>query len=57
MTQQKQFPEYHEKRIYHGCTTIEIIRKRSGRVIKRDWLQFNTVEEAKDFFFTESLEG
>ncbi|MCP3925622.1 MAG: hypothetical protein GY714_23895 [Desulfobacterales bacterium] len=56
MTQQELLPEYHEKRIYHGCTTIEIIRKRSGRVIKRDWLQFNTVQEAKDYFFNELSE-
>lgn len=57
MTQQRLLPEYHEKRVYHGCTTIEIIRKRGGKVIKRDYLQFDTVEEAKDFFFNDSFDN
>ncbi len=34
---------------YHGNTAIERIRKKRGRVL-RDWLYFDTAEEAVDFF-------
>jgi hypothetical protein len=38
--------EYFE---YHGNTAIERIRKQYGKV-RRDWLYFDSVEEAADFF-------
>lgn len=41
---------YQEKFEYHGNTAIERIRKRGRIVIARDWLLFNTVEEATEYF-------
>ena len=35
---------------YHGNTTVEIIRKQDGVTIARDWMLFDSVEEAQDFF-------
>jgi hypothetical protein len=35
---------------YHGGTTIERIRKQAGLIILHDWLLFDTVEEAEDYF-------
>jgi hypothetical protein len=34
---------------YHGNTAIERIRRRNG-IIRRDWLFFDSVEEAADYF-------
>ena len=35
---------------YHGNTTVERIVKKQGKTVKREWLQFDTVEEAMNFF-------
>lgn len=34
---------------YHGNTAIERIRKQNG-IVRRDWLFFDTIEEAQSFF-------
>jgi hypothetical protein len=34
---------------YHGNTAIERICRRNG-IIRRDWLFFDSVEEAADYF-------
>ncbi|MBT8339064.1 MAG: hypothetical protein HKP58_08390 [Desulfatitalea sp.] len=34
---------------YHGSTAIERIRKQYGKV-RREWLHFNSVREAADFY-------
>jgi hypothetical protein len=41
---------YHDDYEYFGNTEIERIRKRSGRTLRRDWIIFDTVEEAMEFF-------
>jgi hypothetical protein len=38
--------DYYE---YHGNVAIEHVRRRAGRV-DREWLYFDTAEEAVDFF-------
>lgn len=38
---------------YHGNTEVEVITKQDGVTIRRDWLIFNSVEEALDFFNSE----
>ncbi len=43
----RNFYEYYE---YHGNTIIEKIRKRAGKIISQEWILFNTVEEAQDYF-------
>ncbi len=35
---------------YHGSTTIERTRKQFGQIIRRDWLLFDSVEEAQEYF-------
>ena len=35
---------------YHGNTTIERVRARNGRTLRRDWLIFDAVEEASAYF-------
>ena len=35
---------------YHGGTTVERVRKQAGLTILHDWLLFDSVEEAEDYF-------
>jgi len=42
---------YHEFFEYHGNTTVERVQTRAGRPISREWIIFDSVEEAQDFFF------
>jgi len=44
------YQNYQEKFEYHGNTAIERIRKRGRIVIARDWLLFDTVEDAAEYF-------
>jgi hypothetical protein len=43
-------PDYYECYEYHGNTTIERTRKQAGITIWRDWITFDTVEEATQYF-------
>lgn len=40
----------HEHYEYHGNTMVACIVKRDGTIVRRDWIMFDTVEEAQDFF-------
>jgi hypothetical protein len=51
MTREITHTDYDEAFEYHGNTTIEVIRRRSGNTIWRQWLMFDTVEEATSFFY------
>ena len=42
--------DYHDDFEYFGNTEIARIRRRAGRTLRRDWIIFDTVEEAMDFF-------
>ena len=35
---------------YHGSTVVERIQRYRGTIQNRDWLLFDTVEEAEDFY-------
>jgi hypothetical protein len=35
---------------YHGNTAIEVVRRRSGTAVSREWLIFDSVREAEGFF-------
>jgi hypothetical protein len=50
MTGYELYSEYQDVYEYHGNTTIEITRRQNGCTIKRDWILFNSVEEAQAFF-------
>ena len=43
----QQYREYFE---YHGSTIIERTLEQSGQIIRRDWLLFDSVEEAQEYF-------
>jgi hypothetical protein len=41
---------YHDHFEYFGNTEIERVRKQGEKTIRHDWIIFNTVDEAMDFF-------
>lgn len=45
---------YDEALEYHGSTTVEVTRCRHGRIIWRDWLIFDSVAEASEYYNTRS---
>lgn len=49
--------EFQECFEYHGNTAVEMTRKESGYVVKRDWILFDTVEEAQAFYYDNCLDG
>ena len=51
MTLKHYYSDYHEKYEYHGNTAIEVTREENGVTIKRDWIFFDSVQEAQDFFY------
>jgi hypothetical protein len=50
MTKQIYNPDYEECYEYHGNTTIELTRKQGELTVWRDWITFDTVEEASVYF-------
>ena len=42
--------EYDDAFEYHGSTTIEVTRRHDDRVVWKEWLIFDTVEEARSYF-------
>lgn len=50
MTRQISHNDYQETYEYHGNTTIERIRYHRSGLIRREWLLFDTVEEAAEAF-------
>ena len=51
MTIQHYYSDYHENLEYHGNTAVEITLIKNGVTIKRDWIFFDSVQEAQDFFY------
>jgi hypothetical protein len=43
-------PDYHDCYEYHGNTTIELTRRQGEITLLRDWLTFDSVQEAADYF-------
>jgi len=54
MTHCIEYPEYQETYEYHGNTAIERTRWQEGG-IERDWLLFDTVEEAATYFHEQCI--
>jgi hypothetical protein len=50
MTKYVSHDEYCDCYEYHGGTQIERIRQHDGGTIWRDWILFDSIEEASDFF-------
>ena len=47
------YPTYHDFFEYYGNTEIVRIRKQNNTIIREDWLNFDSVEEAMEYFNTE----
>lgn len=45
-------PTHHDFFEYYGNTEIARIRKQNGSVIRKDWLIFDSTDEAMDYFNT-----
>jgi len=50
MRTQELYTDYQDHFEYFGNTEIEHTRMQGERVIKHDWIMFDSVEEAMDFF-------
>jgi len=50
MTKLEIYATYHDYFEYQGGTTIKRIRKKAGKTIWLDWLIFDTVEAALEYF-------
>jgi hypothetical protein len=50
MTRQLTHEAYSDCFEYHGSTEIEHVRIRSGKTVWRDWIIFDSVEEASAYF-------
>lgn len=50
MTKQEIYSDYQDYFEYHGNTVIERTRKQRGITILRDWIVFDSVEEAVEYF-------
>jgi len=50
MIRYESYPDYQNCYEYHGNTSVEMTRKQDGVTTKRDWILFDSVEEAQDFF-------
>ena len=44
------YPDFLDYFEYHGGTTIELTRKKADKTIWQDWILFDSVEEAQEFF-------
>lgn len=42
--------EYHDCYEYHGNTTIELTRRQGDMTVWRDWITFDSVQEAAEYF-------
>jgi len=50
MTRTNSYSDYYDCYEYHGSTTIEMTRRQNGTTIWRDWIIFDSVEEATEYF-------
>lgn len=50
MTRYVSHDRYRDCYEYHGGTLIERIRQHDGGTIWRDWIMFDSIEEASEYF-------
>jgi hypothetical protein len=50
MTRQMSVDEFCDCYEYHGSTTIAHRRTQGGETVWKDWILFDTVEEASEYF-------
>jgi hypothetical protein len=44
------YPNYIEYYEYHGGTTIELTRKSDSETVQQDWIMFDSIEAALEYF-------
>jgi hypothetical protein len=50
MIKHEYYKNYCDRFEYHGNTAIEFVRKHFGATLKHDWILFDTIEEASQYF-------
>jgi hypothetical protein len=50
MANQAYYLDYQDYFEYHGNTAIEVTRKLGARTIKREWILFDSIKDAQEFF-------
>ena len=50
MRKHELYTDYHDQFEYFGNTEIERTRKQGEKTIRHDWIIFDTVDEAMEFF-------
>ena len=50
MTKSISQQQYYDCYEYHGNTTIELTRRQNGETIWRDWIIFDSVDDAAEYF-------
>ena len=50
MRKHELYTDYHDQFEYFGNTEIEQIRKQGEKTIRHDWIIFDSVDEAMEFF-------
>jgi hypothetical protein len=50
MRKHELYTDYQDQFEYFGNTEIERIRKHGDKTIRHDWLNFNSVDEAMEYF-------
>ena len=51
MTKSEHFTEYQDRFEYNGGTMIEHIRSQNNRILRHDWILFDSIEEAREYFY------
>lgn len=46
--------DYRDRFEYHGSTAVEHTRLRRDRTVWREWIVFDTVDEALDFYIQQA---
>ena len=57
MTSEIIYPTYHDVYEYHGNTAVVQTRVQGDRTLWRDWILFDSVEEANDYFHSNCAAG
>ena len=57
MTTDVSYQTYRDCYEYHGNTSIVLTRKKGGITVWQDWLLFDSVEEAAEYFNTSCCPG
>ncbi len=52
MRKHELYPAHHDFFEYYGNTEIVRIRQQNGATVRRDWLIFDSVDEAMEYFNT-----